>query len=79
MPVTPGRYRHVKGGLYDVIGVATHTETGEPLVCYASADDPGALWVRPYAMFTERVRRDGVETSRFTWVGTTPVSRPDAR
>jgi hypothetical protein len=35
MPATPlGRYRHVKGGEYEVIGVARHSETLEPLVVY---------------------------------------------
>ena len=29
----------------------------------------GALWVRPLAMFTETVERDGQVQPRFAWIG----------
>ncbi len=61
-----GRYRHFKhGDLYDVIGLATHSESGEQLIVYRSVAK-GALWVRPVAMFTEMVERDGYRGPRFT-------------
>jgi len=63
--VTPGVYRHYKGKLYDVIGIATHSETGERLVVYRPQYGERALWVRPLAMFTETVLVEGVGRPRF--------------
>jgi hypothetical protein len=63
--LTPGPYRHYKGRLYDVIGVATHSETGERLVVYRPQYGERALWVRPLAMFTQIVEVDGVGRPRF--------------
>jgi hypothetical protein len=64
--LSPGRYRHYKGRDYDVLGVARHSETLEPLVVYRPADGDGAWWVRPRAMFTEQVMVDGRPVQRFT-------------
>lgn len=69
--LTPGRYRHYKGGEYEVIGVARHSETHEPLVVYRPLYGEGALWVRPYAMFVGTVTVEGVERARFAQVATT--------
>ncbi|WP_394002944.1 DUF1653 domain-containing protein [Luteimonas sp. WGS1318] len=69
--LAPGRYRHYKGRDYDVIGVARHSETLEPVVVYRPLYGEGALWVRPYAMFVETVDVGGVEVLRFAPV---PVS-----
>jgi hypothetical protein len=67
LPATPpGRYRHYKGGEYEVIGVARHSETLEPLVLYRPLDGESALWVRPHAMFFGELFVDGVATRRFT-------------
>ena len=60
----PGKYRHYKGGYYQVIGVAKHSETLDELIVYRNAD--GQLWVRPLAMFTENVALpDGSVVKRF--------------
>lgn len=73
--IKPGVYKHSKkGNLYQVIGIAHHSETLEPLVVYQAKYDspefgPNALWVRPVAMFTELVTVDGKEVPRFVWVG----------
>ena len=48
----PGeRYRHFKGKEYQIIGVATHTETEEPMVVYQALYGSYGLFVRPLAMF----------------------------
>jgi hypothetical protein len=62
----PGRYRHYKGGLYEVLGTARHSETLEPMTLYKALYGEGGLWVRPTAMFTETVRVNGAEQPRFT-------------
>lgn len=62
----PGRYRHYKGGLYDVIGTARHSETLEPMTLYRALYGEQGLWVRPAAMFGETVTIDGVQQARFT-------------
>jgi len=60
-----GKYRHYKGNDYEVIGVATHSETREAMVVYRPLYGEGALWVRPLAMFTENVTVNGKEVPRF--------------
>jgi hypothetical protein len=65
--VKPGTYRHFKGGLYEVLGVARHSETEEELVVYRTGQ--GDLWVRPKAMFLETVTRDGRAVPRFEYLG----------
>ncbi|HEY4066175.1 MAG TPA: DUF1653 domain-containing protein [Burkholderiaceae bacterium] len=76
LPPTPlGRYRHYKGGEYDVIGVARHSETNEPLVVYRPRYDGSGWWVRPHAMFFERVTIDGVEQPRFARIDEPVLAR----
>lgn len=65
----PGRYRHYKGNEYEVIGVATHSETGEKLVVYKPLYGNFDLWVRPLAMFMESVQIESAEVPRFEYVG----------
>ena len=64
----PGRYRHFKGGEYQVQGVATHSETGEHLVVYTPLYGEGGLWIRPLSMFLEAVDRDGKQQPRFVYI-----------
>lgn len=63
--IEPGLYRHYKGQDYEVLGVATHSETGESLVVYRALYGEFGLWVRPEAMFSETVEVDGVTVPRF--------------
>jgi hypothetical protein len=66
LPETPlGRYRHYKGGEYEVFAVARHSETHEPLVVYRPIHADTGWWVRPHAMFFEDVEIDGVFRPRF--------------
>ena len=64
--VQRGRYRHFKGAEYEVLGVSTHSETGEKLVIYMSVDGKETLWARPYDMFTDVVEHNGKNINRFT-------------
>ena len=66
LPLTPtGRYRHYKGGEYEVIGAARDSETLAPLVVYRPLYDDSGLWVRPHAMFFGQVEVDGAKQPRF--------------
>ncbi len=60
-----GRYRHYKGGEYEVLGVVRHSETLEPLVLYRPLYNTSGMWVRPFAMFLEAVQVDGATVPRF--------------
>ena len=69
-----GRYKHYKGKEYDVIGIATHSETIEEMVVYKALYEiegkgKNSLWVRPKGMFEEEVEIDGVLVKRFKFVG----------
>lgn len=68
MDIKPGRYRHFKGKEYEVLGTASHSETLEPMVVYRALYGEGGLWVRPAAMWNERVEREGYSGPRFTFV-----------
>lgn len=64
-----GTYRHYKGDLVEVTGLALHSETLEPLVLYRHVSGARAgetySWARPYAMFMEEVELDGHRLPRF--------------
>jgi len=63
-----GKYRHFKGNLYEVIGVAKDSETLNEVVVYKALYGEGGLWVRPRAMFEEYVEKDGIKIKRFEYV-----------
>ncbi len=58
-------YRHFKGNLYEVIAIATHSETLEKIVVYRALYGDGGIWVRPLEMFEETIERDGKKFKRF--------------
>lgn len=64
----PGRYKHYKGRDYEVLGVARHSESEEPLVVYRCLYGDCSLWVRPLAMFCESVEIGGEWIPRFVYV-----------
>ena len=66
--IVPGRYRHFKGGLYDLLYIARHSETGELMAVYRSLSGDGGIWVRPAAMWGEHMERDGYSGPRFSRV-----------
>lgn len=61
----PGRYRHFKGGEYELIDLARHSETEEWLVIYRPLYGERALWVRPLEMFVDHKLVDGRRVPRF--------------
>jgi hypothetical protein len=63
--VEPGRYVHYKGGEYEVLGVALHSETEEKLVVYRALYGSRGLWVRSEAMFAETVETADGPVPRF--------------
>ena len=67
----PGRYRHYKGGLYDVVDTVRHSESLEPMTLYRALYGAHGLWVRPAAMFAEMVEVGGLARPRFT-----PIRKP---
>lgn len=60
-----GRYRHFKGNEYEVLAIARHSETTEPMVVYKALYGDGGVWVRPASMWLETVERDGKTYKRF--------------
>ena len=69
MEVKPGKYRHFKGREYEVLGIASHSETLEPMVVYRALYGEQVLWVRPLSMWSETVDRDGYHGPRFLYTG----------
>ena len=67
--IPPGRYRHFKGKEYEVLYLAKHSETLEPMVVYRALYGEHGIWVRPASMWNETVDRDGRTYTRFTYIG----------
>lgn len=67
--IKPGKYRHYKGNLYQVEGVATHSESAEKVVVYRPLYGEQCLWVRPLDMFIEELEVAGKKQPRFVFVG----------
>ena len=63
-----GKYRHFKGKEYQVLYLATHSETMEPMVVYQALYGEQGIWVRPAAMWNEIIEWDGRKQSRFTYL-----------
>ena len=68
MPVARGIYQHFKGGRYQVVDTARHSETEELYVVYRALYGDGGLWIRPASQFEETVERDGRHMPRFALI-----------
>ncbi len=67
--IEKGKYRHYKGGEYEVIGVAKHSETLEEMVVYRALYGEGGIWVRPASMWDEQISVNGQTVKRFEKIG----------
>lgn len=65
MTLQKGVYQHYKGGLYQVVEVARHSETDELLVVYRTLYGDYSMWVRPLDMFQQSIEVDGNVVPRF--------------
>ena len=89
LPAAGERYRHFKGGLYQIVALAKHSETGEQMVVYQALYGEFVIYVRPLAMFMDQVDREKYpgcrQKFRFEWAGkpeeesTEASSEPAAR
>ncbi len=66
--LTPGKYRHLQGGEYELLHLATHSESLEQMVVYCALYGEGGLWVRPAHMWHETVEFQGELVPRFTLI-----------
>lgn len=69
MEIKIGKYRHFKGNMYQVLYIAKHSETLEPMVVYQALYGEQGIWVRPASMWTEHVEREDYSGPRFLFVG----------
>ncbi|WP_308290070.1 DUF1653 domain-containing protein [Mycolicibacterium sp. PAM1] len=63
-----GIYRHFKGQLYQVLDIASDSESQQAMVVYRTLYGQYDLWVRPASMFAESVMVDGCKVPRFTLI-----------
>lgn len=64
------KFRHYKGGIYEFICIATHSETDEKLVIYKATYN-GFIAARPYDMFFEKIVVNGKSIPRFEEISDT--------
>lgn len=58
------RFRHYKGGMYDLVCEATMESDHTPIIVYRASD--GSIWCRPKSVFFEQINADGQMMQRFT-------------
>ena len=70
MKLKSGKYKHYKGNLYEVLGIARQSETLEEFVVYKALyqTEGENLWVRPLKMFMETIEINGEQIQRFKYI-----------
>ena len=63
--IPKGKYRHYKGNEYEVLEIAKHSETLEPMVVYRALYGEHGVWVRPAGMWNETIEKEGKTFKRF--------------
>ena len=69
MELLPGKYGHFKGNEYELLYIARHSETLEPMVVYRALYGECGIWVRPASMWSEIVDKESYHGPRFTYIG----------
>ena len=69
MELKKGKYRHFKGKEYELLEIATHSETLEQMVVYRALYGDRGIWVRPAGMWSETVEKDGYIGPHFQYIG----------
>jgi hypothetical protein len=64
-----GRYKHYKGGEYELLGIVINSESLEEMVLYMAGYGQRLMWVRPLKMFFEEVDLKGKKVKRFKFLG----------
>lgn len=71
--VKSGKYKHFKGDIVEVTGMALHSESLEEFVLYKHATgkrkNEKHFWIRPVKMFLEKVEVNDKKVSRFKYLG----------
>ena len=75
MNLENGIYKHYKGNLYEVLGVARHSETEQQHVVYKTLYGDYSMWIRPLEMFVEQIEVDGELVARFEFAEPAPEPR----
>ncbi len=65
-----GKYKHFKGGIVTVLGIAKNSENyDEELVIYTHPyEGKEQMWARPVGMFLENIEKDGYKGPRFEYL-----------
>lgn len=58
------RFKHYKGGEYELVCEATMEADLTPMIVYRAAN--GTIWCRPRSVFFELIELDGKQVQRFT-------------